>query len=54
MNFNDLKNEIKIVPKDEPVFVYLGIGTASNQINDDIIITQENYHQYWMFQILFH
>jgi len=49
MNFNDLKNEIKIVPKDEPVFVYLGIGTASNQINDDIILKQENYHQYPSF-----
>lgn len=43
INLNDLKNEMVNVPISDPVFLYIGVGTASN---DKKILLLEHYHQF--------
>ena len=46
MNLNNLQNEIRQVPHDEPVFIYVGIGTAAGLLNSAGRLEPENYHQF--------
>ena len=47
MDLNNLKNEIiNIKNKNEPVFIYVGVGTAQGIINADGILEPTNYHQF--------
>jgi len=42
MSINDLKNEIKNVPPHDPVFIYIGVGTAASSQNLSI----DQYQQF--------
>ena len=46
MNLNNLKNEIISIRNDEPVFIYVGVGTAKGIINGEGILEPTNYHQF--------
>ena len=46
MDFNNLKNEILKLPLDEPVFIYIGVGTLAGLLESDGTLAQANYHQY--------
>lgn len=46
MNLNNLKNEIIQLPPKEPVFIYVGVGTAAGLVNSDGILEPTNYHQF--------
>ena len=46
MNLNNLKNEIILIPQDQPVFIYIGVGTAQGIINQEGILEPTNYHQF--------
>ena len=46
MNLNNLQNEIRQVPADQPVFIYVGIGTAAGLLNSAGRLEPENYHQF--------
>jgi hypothetical protein len=43
INLNDLKNEIADIPAKEPVFIYVGVGTAANTKEH---LPLEHYHQF--------
>ena len=46
MNLNNLKNEIILIPHEEPVFIYVGVGTAKGIVNAEGILEPTNYHQF--------
>lgn len=46
MFFNDLKNTIRTIPTEFPVFIYVGIGTAAGLLNAQRRLNPENYHQF--------
>jgi len=46
MNLNNLKNEIISIRNNEPVFIYVGVGTAKGIINGEGILEPTNYHQF--------
>jgi hypothetical protein len=46
MNLNNLKNEILLVPKKSPIFIYVGVGTAAGLINSAGELEPTNYHQF--------
>jgi hypothetical protein len=46
MNLNNLKNEIISIRNDEPVFIYVGVGTAKGIVNGEGILEPTNYHQF--------
>jgi hypothetical protein len=46
MDFNNLKNEIIRLPFDQPVFIYIGVGTAAGMINNNGKLPPEHYHQF--------
>ena len=43
INLNDLKNEIAEIPAEEPVFIYVGVGTAASRKEH---LPLEHYHQF--------
>ena len=43
INLNDLKNEIADIPAEEPVFIYVGVGTAASRKEH---LPLEHYHQF--------
>jgi hypothetical protein len=43
INLNDLKNEIAEIPPEDPVFIYVGVGTAANTKEH---LPLEHYHQF--------
>jgi hypothetical protein len=43
INLNDLKNEIAEIPPEDPVFIYVGVGTAANTKER---LPLEHYHQF--------
>ena len=43
INLNDLKNEIVDIPPTDPVFIYVGVGTAANTKEN---LPLANYHQF--------
>lgn len=44
--FTDMKERIKAIPPDEPVFIYIGVGTYAGLKNKDGFLEPQNYHQY--------
>jgi len=46
MDFNTLKNEILKLPSNEPVLIYIGVGTMAGLLNSDGTLAPDNYHQY--------
>ena len=51
MNFstiiNNIKNKINNIPINEPIYIYIGIGTYAGLINNNSgILEPQNYHQY--------
>ena len=46
MNLNNLKNEIIQLPPNQPVFIYVGVGTAAGLVNAEGILEPPNYHQF--------
>jgi hypothetical protein len=46
MDLTDFKNEIISVPSENPVFIYIGVGTAAGMLNAQGILPQEHYHQF--------
>ena len=44
--FTDIKERITIIPHDECVFIYIGVGTYAGLKNKDGILEPQNYHQY--------
>ena len=45
-DLTDFKNEIISVPSENPVFIYIGVGTAAGMLNAQGILPQEHYHQF--------
>ena len=43
---NDIKKRILTIPLDEPVFIYIGVGTCAGLKNNNGILEPQNYHQY--------
>lgn len=43
---NNIKNKINYIPINEPIFIYIGIGTYAGLINNNGILELQNYHQY--------
>lgn len=47
LNLNDLKNEMQCVPTDSPIFLYIGVGAASNNgVNNNNPLPLEHYQQF--------
>lgn len=46
MFFNDIKNTIRTIPTEFPVFIYFGVGTAAGLLNAEQKLDDANYHQY--------
>ena len=46
MDFNSIKNEISQVPPEEPVFIYIGVGTMAGLLESDGTLAPSNYHQF--------
>jgi len=44
--FTDVKERISAIPLNEPVFIYIGVGTYAGLKNKDGILEPQNYHQY--------
>ena len=42
----DIKARITTIPLNEPVFIYIGVGTYAGLKNKDGILEPQNYHQY--------
>jgi len=46
MNFDDIKNTILEIPRDKPVFMYVGVGTFASSMDTDGYLEEVNNHQY--------
>jgi len=44
--FTDIKERISVIPLNEPVFIYIGVGTCAGLKNKEGILEPQNYHQY--------
>jgi len=44
--FTDIKERISAIPLNEPVFIYIGVGTCAGLKNKDGVLEPQNYHQY--------
>jgi hypothetical protein len=42
----DIKARITTIPLNEPVFIYIGVGTYAGLKNKDGVLEPQNYHQY--------
>jgi hypothetical protein len=42
----NIKERISVIPKDEPIFIYIGIGTSAGLKNNNGVLEPQNYHQY--------
>jgi hypothetical protein len=42
----NIKDRINTIPYNEPIFIYIGIGTYAGLKNNNGILEQQNYHQY--------
>ena len=43
---NDIKFKSQTIPKEYPIFIYIGIGTYAGLRNENGILELQNYHQY--------
>ena len=43
---NNIKERITTIPNNEPIFIYIGVGTFAGLKNNEGILEQKNYHQY--------
>lgn len=43
---NNIIEKIRIIPLEEPVFIYTGVGAAAGSLDHNGILQLENYHQY--------
>ena len=42
----NIKERISVIHKDEPIFIYIGIGTSAGLKNNNGVLEPQNYHQY--------
>ena len=42
----NIKERIQLIPVNEPVFIYIGIGTFAGLKNNNGVLEPQNYHQY--------
>lgn len=43
---NNIKIKTQLIPKENPIFIYIGVGTYAGLRNENGILELQNYHQY--------